>query len=389
MRAPRLESVDLLRGMAMILMALDHTRDFLGTSGVNPTDLSRASAALFLTRWITHLCAPVFFLLTGVGASLALGSKSRAELSRFLLTRGLWLLVLEVTVFRCLAMQFNFDYRVTMLIVLWALGWAMIVLSALVYLPRWAVGAIAIAMIALTDLLDPIKAAALGKLAPLWMFLHQQGLLFAAHGRIVFVAYPIVPWVAVTAAGFALGGVYTWPEAKRRRFLLRMGLGLSAAFVLLRAVNGYGNPSQWAAQKSALFTVFSFFNATKNPPSLEFLLMMLGPALLLLAVLERPTPAWLRPALVYGRVPLYYFVLHFVLIHSIAVVVCAVRFGGALRMFQSPDLSQYPFNAPDGWGFGLPVVYLAWVLVVAAVYPACAWFAALKRRRSDAWLSYL
>jgi hypothetical protein len=168
-----------------------------------------------------------------------------------------------------------------------------------------------------------------------------------------------------------------------------MGLGLSAAFVLLRAVNGYGNPSQWAAQKSALFTVFSFFNATKNPPSLEFLLMMLGPALLLLAALERPMPGWLRPALMYGRVPLFYFVLHIALIHLIAVVVCAVRFGGALRMFQSPDLSQYPFNAPEGWGFGLPWVYLTWILVVAALYPACAWFAALKRRRSEAWLSYL
>jgi uncharacterized membrane protein len=311
------------------------------------------------------------------------------ELSRFLLTRGLWLLLLEVTFFRCLAMQFNFDYRVTMLIVLWALGWAMIVLTGLVYLPRWAVGAVAVVMIALTDLLDPIKAASFGKLAPLWTFLHQQGVLFDAHGYVVFVAYPILPWIAITAAGFALGGVYTWPEARRRKFLLRLGLGLSAAFVALRAVNGYGDPSHWAAQKSALFTVFSFFNATKNPPSLLFLLMTLGPALLLLAALERPVPGWLRPALVFGRVPLFYFVLHIALIHLLAVVVCAVRFGGAQRIFESPDLSQYPFNAPDGWGFGLPVVYLAWILVVVALYPACAWFAALKRRRSDAWLSYL
>lgn len=389
MRAPRIESVDLLRGIVMIIMALDHTRDFLGTSGVSPTDLSRASAALFLTRWITHICAPVFFLLTGTGACLALRSKSRSQLSRYLFTRGLWLLVLEVTLFRCLAMQFNFDYHVTMLIVLWALGWAMIVLSVLVYLPKWAVGAIAVVMIAMTDLLDPIKADSFGRLAPLWTFLHAQGVLFDTHGHVVFVAYPIVPWVGVTAAGFALGQVFDWNEARRKTFLLRLGLGLSAAFVVLRAINGYGDPSPWTIQKSAAFTVFSFVNTTKNPPSLLYLLMMLGPAMLLLSALERPTPRWLRPALVYGRVPLFYFVLHIALIHLAGVVVCAVRFGGAQRLFQSPDLGQYPFNVPPGWGFSLGGVYLAWVLVVVALYPVCAWFADLKRRRSDPWLSYL
>jgi uncharacterized membrane protein len=389
MSARRLESIDVLRGIVMILMALDHTRDFLGTQDINPIDLSRASAGLFLTRLVTHICAPVFFLLTGTGACLALRRKSRSELSRFLLTRGLWLLILEVTVFRCLAMQFNFDYHVTMLVVLWALGWAMIVLSALVYLPKWMVGVFGVAMIAGHNLLDSVQAASFGKLAPLWTVLHAPGPIFESDGHLVRVAYPLIPWVGVTAAGFALGQIFDWPEERRKSFLTRLGLGLIAAFVVLRAVNVYGDPSRWTIQKSAAFTVLSFLNTTKYPPSLLFLLMTLGPAILLLRAFENGTPRWLRPALVFGRVPLFFFVLHFVLIHLIAVVVCSMRFGQVHRMFESPDLSQFPFNAPPGWGFGLPGVYLSWALVVVALYPLCVWFAGVKQRRNDEWLSYL
>jgi len=385
----RLESIDLLRGIVIILMALDHTRDFLGIPGISPTNLAQASAALFLTRWITHLCAPVFFLLTGTGACLALRRKSRGELSRFLFTRGVWLLVLEVTVFRCFAFQFNFDYHVTGLVVLWALGWAMITLSALVYLPKWAVGAVGVVMIAGHNLLDPVQAASFGKLAPLCIVLHSQGVIFSHSDHVVFVAYPLIPWLGVTAAGFALGQVFDWPENRRKAFLLRIGSGLTAAFIVLRTVNIYGDPSRWEHQKSAAFTALSFLNTTKYPPSLLFLLMTLGPALLLLRALNSKTPKWLQPAVVFGRVPLFYFVLHFALIHLIAVGVCAVHFGGAHRMFESPNLSQYPFNAPPGWGLSLPAVYLAWALVVLVMYPLCAWFAAFKQRRNDEWLSYL
>src|SRR5580658_2360950 len=194
----RLESVDVVRGVIMIIMALDHTRDFFGQPG-SPTNLAQASAGLFLTRWITHFCAPVFFLLVGTGSSLALRSKSRAALSRFLFTRGLWLIFLEVTVVR-FAMQFNVDYRVTMLIVFWAIGWAMITLSALVYLPRWAIGLFGVLMIAGHNLLDTVDAASFGKLAPLWMVLHQLGPVYSSGGHDVFVSYPLVPWVGVTAA---------------------------------------------------------------------------------------------------------------------------------------------------------------------------------------------
>ena len=388
MKGQRLESVDLLRGIAMILMALDHTRDFLGTPAISPTNLAQASAGLFLTRWITHICAPVFFLLVGTGASLALPSKSRAALSGFLFTRGLWLIFLEVTVVR-FALQFNFDYRVTMLIVFWALGWAMITLSVLVFLPRWTIGTFAVLMIVLHNVLDIGDSSLFGRLAPLFVVLHQQGPIYSSNGHLVFVAYPLIPWVGVAAAGFALGKVFDWPVERRRKFLLLLGLGLTVAFIVLRGVNDYGDQAPWTHQESHFFTALSFLNTTKYPPSLLFLLMTLGPAMLLLRAFDGETPRWLRPALVYGRVPLLYFVLHLVLIHLFAVAVCLVRFGGVHRMFESPDLGQYPFNAPQGWGFSLPGVYLSWALVVIALYPLCAWFAALKQRRKDAWLSYL
>lgn len=372
----------------MILMALDHTRDFLGGRDISPTNLAEASAALFLTRWITHICAPVFFLLTGIGASLALRKKSRSQLSGFLFTRGLWLIVLEVTVVR-FAMQFNVDYRVTLLIVIWALGWAMITLSALVFLPRWTIGTFGVLMIALHNVLDIGDSSLFGRFAPLFVVLHQQGPILASSGHLVFVVYPLIPWVGVTAAGFALGKVFDWPPERRKKFLLLLGLGLIAAFIVLRAINDYGDQAPWTHQELPAFTALSFLNTTKYPPSLLFLLMTLGPAMLLLRAFDGETPRWLRPALVYGRVPLFYFVLHLTVIHLVAAVVCLVRYGGIHWAFESPGRGQYPFTAPPGWGFNLPSIYLCWALVVVAMYPLCAWFATLKQRSNNPWLSYL
>ena len=380
---PRLEAVDVLRGVIMIIMALDHTRDFFAIPGQSPTNMAATTAALFFTRWITHFCAPVFFLLTGTGAYLSLRKKTPAELSRFLLTRGLWLIFLDLVVVRCLAYQFNFDFRVTILLVLWALGWAMILLSALVRLPASVVTAIGVAIIALHDLLDGVKST-----NPLWLIVHQPG--FAVTGpHTVFVAYPLIAWVGVTAVGYGLGQIYEWDAERRRAFLLRLGLGIIVAFVALRAINVYGDPSHWSAQKSALFTVMSFLNASKQPPSLLYLLMTLGPAMLFLRAVDRGAPSVLRPALTIGKVPLFYFVLHFVLIHLLATVVCVVRYGSPHWMFESPDMGNYPFTPPPGWGYTLPVVYLIWACVVLIMYPLCRWFAGLKQRRREAWLSYL
>ncbi|MEP6916346.1 MAG: heparan-alpha-glucosaminide N-acetyltransferase domain-containing protein [Acidobacteriota bacterium] len=380
----RLEAVDVVRGVIMIVMALDHTRDFFGIPGQNPTNLTTATAALFLTRWITYFCAPVFFLLTGTGAYLARRRRTPGELSGFLLTRGLWLIFLEIVVLRCFAYQFNVDYRVTMLLVLWALGWAMIVLAALVRLPASVVTGFGALLIAGHNLFDSVKSA-----NPIWSILHAPGFLLNTPEHVVFVAYPLVPWIGVTAVGYGLGQVYRWEADRRRAFLLRLGLALSVAFVVLRAVNLYGDPSPWVPQNTALFTVLSFLNTRKYPPSLLYLLMTLGPALILLRAVDRGAPPMLRPALTIGKVPLFYYVWHFFLIHLLAVLTCYVRYGTAHWMFESPDLGNYPFSTPPGWGYSLPVVYLIWAFVVVAMYPLCRWFADLKRRRTDAWLSYL
>ena len=380
---PRLEAVDVVRGVIMIIMALDHTRDFFGIPGQSPTNLATTTTALFFTRWITHFCAPVFFLLTGTGAYLSLRKKTPAELSRFLFSRGLWLIFLDLVVVRCLAYQFNFDFRFTILLVLWALGWAMITLAALVRLPARVVTGIGVAMIVLHNLLDLVKSQ-----SAVFKILHQPG--FVLNGpHTLFVSYPLIPWVGVTAVGYGLGQIYQWDATRRRAFLLRLGVGMILGFLVLRAINVYGDPARWSAQKTAALTVISFLNATKYPPSLLFLLMTLGPAMLFLRAMDRGTPAALRPAMTIGRVPLFYFVLHFMLLHLLAVVVCLVRYGSAHWMFESPDIANYPFTPPPGWGYPLPIVYLVWAFVVLTTYPLCRWFAGLKQRRSEAWLSYL
>ena len=380
----RIESIDVVRGVIMILMALDHTRDFFGNNSVNPTDPATTTIPLFFTRWITHFCAPVFFLLTGTGAYLARRRKSTAELSAFLLTRGLWLIFLEVVVSRCFGWQFNFDYHVLLLIVLWALGWAMIVLSGLVYLPPSAVTAIGIVMIATHNLLDSVRSTNW-----LWSILHVPSVLVSTPRFTLFEAYPLIPWIGVTAAGYGLGQVYNLSPDRRKALLLRLGLALTAGFLILREVNRYGDPSRWGIQKSAAFTALSFLNTTKYPPSLLFLLMTLGPALLFLRAVDAGPPRWLRPALFFGKVPMFYYLLHIPLIHLIAIAVCYTRYGQVHWMFESPDLGSFPITPPPGWGYSLPIVYLVWVAVVVMLYPLCRWFAGVRQRRSDAWLSYL
>lgn len=384
----RIESIDLLRGIIIVIMALDHSHDFFGSLTSQPTDLTTTTPALFFTRWITHICAPVFFLLAGTSASLTLKRMSKAALSRFLLTRGLWLIFLDTVVMR-FALQFNVDYHVTLLIVLWALGWAMIVLAALIWLPRWLIAVFGVALIAGHNALDSIDATQFGAWAPLWRLLHELGPVFTVSDHLVLVTYVLVPWVGVTAMGYVLGAVYEWPDRARRSLLRWLGIGLVIGFVALRYSNAYGDPLPWSVQKTPLFTVMSFVDTNKYPPSLLFLMMTLGPALLLLCLFERGVPALLRPAHTIGRVPLFFYMVHFYLIHLLATVACWIRYGTVTNMFHSPDLAHFPFTAPPGWDFGLPVVYLVWVFVVVSLYPLCKWYAGVRRRHDWWWLSYL
>lgn len=391
----RLTSIDALRGVVMVVMALDHVRDFIhaaAMTGASPTDLATTTPALFFTRWITHFCAPLFMLTAGLGAFFWWhGRRTRGELSRFLATRGAWLILLELTVMR---VAYNFDVTLRdpiLLIVLWVLGACMIGLAALVWLPpRW-LAVVSVAGIALHNLLDPIRARQLGAFAPVWNLLHQVG-AFQLDGLLVIVGYPMVPWVFTMAAGFCLGPVFLREQADRQRTLARLGLILTAGFVALRLVNGYGDPSPWSTQPSAVFTLLSFLNTTKYPPSLDFLLMTLGPGLLLLAWLESRAPARSNPLVVFGRVPLFYFVAHFYLAHLAAAALAFDTYGPSAWSFlfhPVPSMGGPADLFPPGFGHPLWAAYFVWFLVVCALYPACRWFGALKERHRGAeWVSY-
>ena len=380
----RLESVDLLRGIVMVVMALDHVRDYFTDVRFDPADLSQTTAALFLTRWVTHFCAPAFVLLAGTAAYLAGRRRTRGELSRFLLTRGLWLVVLELTVVRW-AWMFNFNYTTELLFVqvIWAIGVSMLALAALVWLPVTAIAAIGVGMIAAHNAFDGISPQELGAWGPLWTLLHVQAPIPLGTGQVIFVAYPLVPWIGVMAAGYALGPLLLRPAPERRRLLFRLGAALTAAFVVLRALNVYGDPAPWSEQETAGRTLLSFLNTTKYPPSLLFLLMTLGPCLMVLPWLEHVRGAVASFFVTIGRVPLFYYVLHLYLIHATALAV------GTLAGFPPSAFLTVWLNLPDGWGYPLPVVYLVWAGVVLALYPACRWFAGVKARRREAWLSYL
>jgi uncharacterized membrane protein len=380
---PRLESVDLLRGLVMVVMVLDHVRDFFTNDRLNPMDLSATTPGWYLTRWVTHFCAPAFVFLAGTGTFLAATrGKTRPELSWFLLTRGIWLIVLEVTAVR-FGLTFNLDYRYVSLGVLWAIGASMIVLAALIYLPMPVVAAFGILVMAGHNLLDPIELERFGRLGWLWTILHQKGHL-RPFGADLLVLYPLIPWVGVMATGYAFGSYLLLKTRRRRQMLFVIGVSLIGAFVTLRAINLYGDPAPWSEQKSGLFTAFAFLDCKKYPPSLDFLLMTLGPSILLLGFFDRAEGAFGRTLITLGRVPLFYYLLQWPLVHALALVMALIN-----RQPYRWLLAGEPFRTPPGYGYSLPMVYLMWGLSILLLYSACRWFAELKKRRRDPWLSYL
>jgi len=398
----RIDSIDLLRGIVMVIMMLDHTRDFVHNAALqfDPTDLSRTNIALFFTRWITHFCAPVFVFLAGTGAYLQLArGKSKAQLSRFLVTRGLWLIFLELTIVK-LGVFFNPDIRfLGFLQVIWVIGVSMIILAVLIYLPKSVIAALGLSMIALHNLLDTIRVDGWhgpGSASPalshkLWIVLHQAFYTFPIFGDnspVVAVIYPLIPWVGVMAVGYAFGALYQLDAQRRRRLLLIIGGAVTALFIVIRATNLYGDPREWSQQTNVIFTVLSFVNTTKYPPSLLFLLMTLGPAILALALFEaRTSGGAIRDFFVtFGRVPLFFYLLQWFTAHIISIVLHLAFGKPASWLWQSP----INFGRPQpGIGFNLAVVYLAWIAGVLLLYPLCRWFAGVKQRRRDWWLSYL
>ena len=387
----------------MIIMALDHTRDYFSYLTFQAEDLTHTYGWLFFTRWITHFCAPTFFFLAGTGAYLALGrGRTAGQIARYFWTRGLWLIFLEFTV-----LSYAWTFVLGMMVgfsVISCLGACMILMALLVRLPvKWLAG-FGVAVIALHNLTDRIDPAQFSKLAWVWTLLHEPGFIAIPGTKSGFmVLYALVPWIGVMATGYAFGAILRQPPAERQRVIYAIGAAATVAFVLLRATGIYGNlapglmfgfpvsPGPWQHFPQMGLTVISFLSVAKYPPSLQYLLMTLGPVLLVLAALDRVTQggrlnALGRWTLVYGRAPLFYYVLHIFAIHLLAVVV-------ALLFHQSPNWllhgAFWSAPSPPGYGHGLPFVYAMWAFVVVALYFPCAWFAALKARRKDWWLSYL
>jgi uncharacterized membrane protein len=396
--ASRTPSVDILRGAAIVFMALDHVRDFMSNIRVSPENIEKTFPALFFTRWVTHYCAPLFFFLAGVGMYLMLSrSGSIQKVAHFLWTRGLWLMVLEFTL---IWFAWTFTLPGHLAGVIWTLGLSMIVLSLVIRLPLRYVAILSLIVIAGHDLFDGVLPKQFGAYGWLWALLHRHASInVPVINWWVFVLFPLIPLAAVMSAGFSFGPILEWSSPKRERAILWIGAGATVLFVVLRGFNLYGNPSAafastspgpWAVQPTFVMSLVSFLDVEKYPSSLQFLLMTLGPALVIMAWLERRAdrgiPAILRPLLVYGRVPLFFYVCHLFLIHVAAIGVYASLHEPVGWLLHGGFFANEP---PNPGGVDLPYIWAWWIAIVALLYYPCRWFAAVKQRRTEWWLAYL
>lgn len=387
----RIESIDLLRGIVMIIMALDHVRDYFHYDAFlyDPTDLTQTTAFLFFTRFITHYCAPVFVFLAGISAYLYGIGKSKKELARYLLSRAIWLVLVELFIIS-LAHTFNPSYPRFNLQVIWAIGICMIVLSAMIFLKRQWILAIAIVLIGAHNFLDNVHVTGNGTNAFLWSLLHEPNEFVFGNTK-VFVHYPVLPWIGIIAIGFYFGSLYNslYNAEKRKKILLSVGVAALILFSLLRGFNIYGDAAHWAIQKNFLFSLLSFFNVTKYPPSLLYVLVTLGPAMIFLALTEKPLNGFKEKIVLFGKVPFFYYIVHLFLIHLLAVI------GAVLTGYRWSDmiLTTRISKAPElkGYGFNLLIVYAVWIAVILLLFPMCKWFASYKKKhQADKWwLSYL
>jgi uncharacterized membrane protein len=387
----RVESIDFLRGLVMIIMALDHVRMYfaLGTWYAEPTNLATTTPLLFFTRWITHFCAPVFVLLAGTSAFLY-GTKKKhsKETASFLFTRGLWLVFVEVVIVN-FAWTFDVTYSFRILQVIWAIGISMIALSGLVFLPMSMIFAVCMILVLGHNLLDPITVQGSSARDLIWYTLHQPGAVFL-EGTLINFVYPVLPWIGLMAMGYVFGTFYqsTFPAQQRRRWLLTIGVVATVSFLLLRGLNSYGEPSAWDTQTSPVFTLLSFLNTTKYPPSLHFLLMTMGPALIFLALIEGIEDRLPRPVIVFGRVPFLFYVLHLYVIHALAML---------FLVYKGHEASEYIFSAENlrsgrlsNFGLSLGAVYVVWLLILVLLYPLCRWYQNYRENHpSRWWLRYL
>lgn len=384
----RLISLDLLRGVVMILMALDHARDFMGDIRLQPENLAQSSGLLFFTRWVTHFCAPVFVLLAGTSAFLygSAPGRTRAQLARFLFVRGAWLVLLEFTIVSN-AWRLQFPPTVWTTQVIFALGAGMLLLSLLVWLPARWIGLLGAALVSGHALLPPNGGGYPGGV-PTWLNILNGGwrVVPLGGGHSLLMIYSVLPWFGVLALGYGLGPLFRADAARRQRTLVGLGLAFCALFVALRAWGGYGDPAPFADQDRTLGALIAFLNCNKYPPSLLYVLMTLGPSLIALALFERARGAFANVLATFGRVPLLYYVAHLYLLHGAARITYGLLYGEFVSPMQIMRLGA---SFPSWFGFDLPVVYASWIAVVLLLYVPCRAFARLKQRKRSWWLSYL
>lgn len=386
----RVQSIDILRGIVMIIMALDHVRDYFHDDAFlhDPLDPATTTPILFFTRFITHFCAPTFVFLAGTSAYLVGLRKTKAALSSFLVKRGLWLILIEVVVMS-LAITFNPLYNAIILQVIWAIGSSMVLLGLAVRLPYGVIFALGAFIVLGHNLLDYAEAARNHNVPFIWDLLHDGrfDMVTYAPKHALIIAYAFVPWTGIMFMGYCAGRLFesTVDTHKRQRLLVFIGLGAIVLFVALRLLNEYGNPLPWTPQRNGVATFLSFMNVNKYPPSLMYACITLGPALIVLALLENVQNRFTGFARVYGRVPFFYYVLHFYLIH----ILCTVAFfisGYGVKDIAGP--TPFLFR-PIQFGYPLWVVYLIWAAVVLALYPLCKWYNKYKSTHAQWWLSYL
>ncbi len=387
----RIQSIDLVRGVIMVIMALDHTRDFFHSQAQtgNPLDPATTTPVLYLTRWITHFCAPTFVFLSGLSAWLQGQRKSRKELSRFLITRGIWLIIVDLTI---MSFAFTFDiyFNTFILETLWSIGAGMIVLGLVIYLPFSLILAIGLIIFFGHNLLDYAEASREGNVPLWWNFLHLVTIKNLWGGHNLFIFYPFLSWAGLMILGYCCGKLFTGMEERQRnRTLLWTGIGSILFFVALRMVNDYGNPQHWSGQGSTMRTLFSFMNVQKYPPSLLFLCATMGPVLIFLSLIKNTGSKISRVISVYGRVPLFYFIVHFYILHIAEACVYLLRGHSFSEGMKGAPGSFFKFSMP-GEGYNLAIVYCIWIAIVILMYPLCKWYDNYKTNHKEKkWLSYL
>ena len=386
----RVQSIDILRGAVMLIMALDHVRDFFHITAMtdDPLNLATTTPALYFTRWITHFCAPTFVFLSGTSAFLAGQRKTKKELSSFLIKRGIWLVLIEIIVMSLL-LSLNPLYNIIFLQVIWVIGWSMIFLGLLVRTSIKLIIAIGFILFFGHNILDYIQLPQQGAAHVLWsVLLTAFGTLFQyGELRFVYDLYAILPWTGVLFLGYGFGMLYQQQDAdKRRKIILSIGTAVVILFIVIRSINQYGDPSHWSQEKNGLYTFLSFIKASKYPPSLLYLCMTIGPSIIVLSLIETAQNKVTGVLSMYGRVPFFYYILHFFLIR----VICVILFFATGHTAKDIIDTNTPFLfRPQHFGFSLPIVYILWLLVVIALYKPCKWFDDYRKNNRQWWLSYL